>query len=177
MQSAQTATVESIDIHDESDWSHLPMIERIERASKLNEARMQRLLNAERELEGIRIKVRLPNFMIDRMNRVANLFDIDISEFVCSACRGVYGVLGVPTCENDLVGTRDASESIWVRVPRGFDRSAPSLRAAIWTAIAYYEERINKIERSSASPRPREGVDYILPGRNYTRINRNGRVS
>lgn len=148
------------------DWNTLPMEKRIEISSKISNARVARLKRAQEELAGVRIKARIPLELIDRVRNVAGMIEADVSEFVCAACRCYSrGQFRVPFADFNIVGTREASKPIWIRVPNGFDASAKNLRTAIVAALAHYEPLAAR-----RSQYPVEGRDYILPGRNYTRI-------
>lgn len=134
-----------------------------------------RLRDVQKELDGERVKVRLPSPLLDRLRRCAYAFDVGLSEFVNCSCRAFASgkFPRVPTDEKTQVGTRDESETVWVRLPAGFDASARNLRSALSAAVAWYEPRIQ-----SRPPvrMPVEGVDYILLNRRYTRIDSAGRV-
>lgn len=134
-----------------------------------------RLRDVQKELDGERVKVRLPSPLLYRLRRCAAAFEVGLSEFVNSSCRAFS--LGkfprVPNDEKAQVGTREESETVWVRLPAGFDSSARNLRAALDAAASWYEPRIKP---RPAVRLPVEGVDYILLNRRYTRIDASGRI-
>lgn len=138
-------------------------------------ALIARIRDAQKELDGERVKVRLPSSLLDRLRRCAYAFEVGLSEFVNSSCRAYASgkFPRVPTDEKTQVGTREESETVWVRLPAGFDASARNLRAALSSAVSWYEPRIKP---RSAVRLPVEGVDYILLNRRYTRIDAEGRI-
>lgn len=115
-----------------------------------------------REREGARAKVRLPSKLWARVRRCAAAVPVPADEWVCSAVRawiaGKYD--GVTYGENDVLGTRDGSETPWVRVPRGFDVRDGDLRRALAAACAWHEPRIRE-------PRPQPGTETWVAGRDY----------
>ena len=115
---------------------------------------------------GIRVKARVPSELWQRVRACVEACHVSAEDYVCSVCRGFStGTLCVPIGENLPKGTRGESETVWVRVPADFDRSAENLRRALLAGVAYTESKI-------PAPRPRlvEGVHYLVEGKTYTRF-------
>jgi len=129
-----------------------------------------RAKNAQQRRVGIRIKARVPSDLWYNVRRCADACNSSAEEYVCAACRHyAAGRLRVPIAENTQMGTREDSETVWIRVPKGFDTSAESLRPALAAAVAYTLPKIRLPPNT-----PIEGRDYLLEGKAYTKITSRG---
>lgn len=148
---------------------------RIEQSRKNTADLRMRLQAAADDMKGERIKVRLPYEILYRTKCCAEAFGINFSEFVNSSCRSVRAgkIPRVPSCVLTQKGTREGSETVWVRVPRGYDVTARNLRETLLSACAFYEPHIQKLADVF---RPEEGVDYLIGGKNYTKIIEGGKI-
>ena len=123
----------------------------------------ERAKRAQAERTGIRAKVRVPSELWYKVRQCASACAVPTEEYVLSVCRAVSsGKINVPIIHTEQIGTRGESETVWVRVPAGFDISAASLRSTLLAGVEYTAERIKP-----APEMPVEGVDYLLDGKNY----------
>jgi hypothetical protein len=95
---------------------------------------------AQRERNGIRVKVRMPDKLSDRARACAKEARVDkLGEWVCIACRryaaGAFD--GVATSEKTEVATRKESECLTVRAPAGM--AAKDILRAVTLACDYCE--------------------------------------
>lgn len=131
---------------------------------------IERAKLAQQRRTGIRVKVRVPSELWHDVRRCADACKTSAEEYVCAACRhAVSGRLCVPILENTQLGTREESETVWVRVPKGFDTAAESLRPVLAAAVAYTLPKIR-----FAPSAPTEGRDYLIEGKEYTIITSRG---
>lgn len=118
----------------------------------------------ERALEKavVRIKVRLPSKLWARVRRCAEAVPVPVEEWVCAAVRkwtaGKFD--GVTYREEDVLGTRDGSETPWVRVPKDWVAGGADLRRALAESVAWHEPRIRET-------RPQKGTETWVEGRDY----------
>ena len=125
---------------------------------------------AQKRRAGVRVKVRVPSELWHNVRRCADDCKCSAEEYVYSACFGyVSGRLRVPININTQMGTREESETVWIRVPEGFDTSAESLRPVLGAAVVFTLTRI-----SLPPIIPIEGLDYLIDGKTYTRITPRG---
>lgn len=129
---------------------------------------------AQAQRKGERVKVRIPLSLCNNVRQCAAYVNCSVEDYVCSACRhSVSGRLSVPIVVNMQLGTRKDSETVNIRVPKGFDTSANNLRSVLLAATAF---TMKVMSYDKPSNKPVEGRDYILEGRNYTRITQRGIV-
>lgn len=148
---------------------------RIEQSRQNTEALRMRLKAAEDDLKGERIKVRLPYELLYRVKCCSEAFGVNFSEFVNSSCRCMRSGK-IPRVPSDVLtqkGTREGSETVWVRVPRDYDTTARNLRETLLSACEFYEPYIRKLTNVL---HPEEGVDYLIGGKNYTKIVKGGKI-
>ena len=123
---------------------------------------VRRARELERERDGVRAKVRLPSALWARVRRCAAAVPVPVEEWVCSAVRawerGKFD--GVTYDEKDVLGTREGSETPWVRVPAGWRDAGGDLRRALAAAAAWHEPRLRE-------PRPQKGTERWVEGRDY----------
>ena len=92
---------------------------------------------AQKARDGVRVKVRVPRGLWDQVKACAAICKISTEEYVCSVCRAVsLGWLITSPDSDRLVGTREDSATVWVRVPTGFDTCATNLRAALSAGVS-----------------------------------------
>lgn len=129
-----------------------------------------RARKAQLERAGVRSKVRVPSELWHRVRLCADACHASAEDYVCAACRrAADGRLRVPPRENTQKGTREDSETVWIRTPAGFDTAAENLRPILLAAVEHTEARVK--------PQPCilvEGVDYLVEGRNYSRVTARG---
>ena len=131
---------------------------------------IERAKQAQQRRVGIRVKVRVPSELWHNVRMCADACKSSAEEYTCAACRHyAAGRLRVPNSENIQLGTREESETVWIRAPKGFDTSAESLRPALAAAVAYTLPKIRFPPNS-----PIEGLDYLIEGKPYTRITPRG---
>ena len=132
---------------------------------------MDRAKKYQIERAGVRVKIRIPSELWEQVQQCANTCGQSAEDYVECVCHAVkVGRFSVPNGVFNEIGTRDNSITVWVRVPEGFDTSAPVLRPILKTAVA------RTIAAMPPMPErvPVEGVDYLVEGRNYTRLTAQG---
>lgn len=132
---------------------------------------MERAIKYQKERQGVRVKIRIPSALWEQIQMCANQCGQSPEDYVECVCHAVkVGKLCVPNGVFCEVGTREASATVWVRVPHGFDTSAGNIRPILKTAVA------RTIAAMPPMPErlPVEGVDYLVEGRIYTRLTAKG---
>lgn len=110
------------------------------------------------ERDGMRMKVRMSRDLKRRAAACARVIGEDLDRWVFLACqamkRGEFN--GVAWEEETQKVTRDGSEPVWVRAPKGLN--APQVRLAIACAVRVSEERGQREFETDLV----EGRDYLL---------------
>lgn len=104
-----------------------------------------RAMARQREREGVRQKVRMPDELAERARACAADVGETLGEWVAGACR--WGGVRVADWRNAELATRDGSEALSVRVPEGM--TAGEVRACVAACCEYCEAR-----RVTYTPQP-----------------------
>ncbi len=112
--------------------------------------------------EGMRLKVRAPANLWDAVMGAAREVGEPAEHWARLACLAwMRGKLrGVPIDENLLLGTRETSVAVWVRVPHGFDLK--ELRRALAACVAHCEAKRIPVTPQAGTETWRAGVDYFI---------------
>lgn len=126
------------------------------------EMMVRRAMERQRERAGTRLKVRMPAALWGRVTRCSQAVDKAAEEWVCSVLRAwLRGKFdGVGYDEKALLGTREGSLAVWVRVPEGFEKGM--LRRALAAAAAWHEPRIPRCSPQPGTEAWVEGLDYVV---------------
>jgi hypothetical protein len=114
-----------------------------------------RALQAQREREGVRVKVRLSDDLAARVGLCAADVGMKLGEWVNCACRNYLAgrCVSVADTEKTDLATRDKSECYTVRAPAGM---APTeIKRAVTMSVVYCEAR-----RITYNPQP--PAHYLL---------------
>lgn len=126
-----------------------------------SEMMVRRARETARARDGVRLKARVPAALWARVKRCAEAAGTPDDEWVCLAARawtaGKFD--GVAYDEKTLLGTREGSAAVWVRLPEAFD--GRMLRRMLASAAAWHEPRIPKVT-------PQKGTEGWVEGRDYT---------
>ncbi len=119
----------------------------------------RRAVEARKAKAGVRVKVRMPESLWRDATACAEAIGWTSEEWVCGVVRqhlaGKFA--GVDIARETLLGTRDGSVCVWVRVPEGFDHRGDGLRTSVACAVAAYIPKMARYECAMV-----EGRDYVV---------------
>lgn len=96
---------------------------------------------AQKAKEGVRVKVRFPNALVQRARECANQVDDDLGDWVNIACRRYLSdaITCVATLEEYKLATRGDSVPVTIKAPLGM--TCAEIKSAVLYACIFCEQR------------------------------------